>query len=391
MNSPSTPAQDWASRVLWLLGRLAVIAFALYLLWQLEHVVTLMFVAGAIAYLLAPVVDLFCRVRPRGTSPVFWRGVMSLVVLLGFIALVGLGVRAFLTPFVAETRKFVQNSDAYQQKAQSAFEGLQEDYKAWYNGLPEGSRKWVDQQLSALQESTAGITKSLQTGATDLARQTGRWLNFLVELFLLPVIVFYLIMDSRHLKRETLTLIPRRYLRVTMKTIAETNRVMQAYIIGQLILCTIAGVAIWIGLRWFGVSYALTLALFAGLARAIPVIGSIVAAVPIVIMTLITTDAGITVQMIIFITILFLIEHKMIMPKVIGDRVDLHPVLVIIVLLVSGKFFGLMGMFFGVPIAVIVRNVARSIQTERRRPVHISKITLQSSHKEVAAGKGGPS
>lgn len=389
MNLSTTPAQDWASRVLWLLGRLALIAFALYLLWQLEHLVTLMFVAGAIAYLLVPVVDLMCRVRPPGTSPLFWRGVVSLIVITGFIVLIILGVRAFMTPFVAETRKFVQNSDAYQQKAQSAFEGLQEDYQTWYNGLPQGSRNWVDQQAAALQESTSGLFKGLQTGATDLIKQTGRWLNFIVELFLLPVIVFYLLLDSRHLKRETLALLPRRYLRVTVRTINETNRVMQAYIIGQLILCIIAGVAIWVGLRWFGVSYALTLALFAGLARAIPVIGSIIAAVPIVIITLITTDVSVTVQIIIFITVLFLVEHKMIMPKIIGDRVDLHPVLVIIVLLISGKFFGLMGMFFGVPVAVIVRNVARSIQVERMRPVPISKVTLRSTHKEVAAGKGG--
>jgi predicted PurR-regulated permease PerM len=167
----------------------------------------------------------------------------------------------------------------------------------------------------------------------------------------------------------------------------ETNRVMRGYIIGQLILGIIAGIATWIGLQLLGVKYAATLALFAGIARAIPVIGPVVAAVPVVIMGGLLGGLMLAIKTTLFMTALFLIEHKMIMPKIIGDRVDLHPVLVIVVLLVSGSFFGLMGMFFGVPVAVIVRNVILEQRRRVRRRPRIHRLVVLEM--EETTGTGG--
>lgn len=385
----SPTREDWASRLLWLLWRLALIGFGLYLLWQLQHVVILLFVSGAVAYLLLPLVDLLSRWRPPGVSPLFWRGIVSMLVLIGFLVLVGWGVRAFLSPFINETRAFVNNSDAYQQKAGQVFEDVNRDYERWYQGLPSAGKDIVDRLQSSLEEGVNGIVSGMQSGLQSMIKQTGVWLNFLVELFLLPVIVFYFLLDSNHLKRDALGMIPRRFWRLAVKCINETNRVMKSYIIGQLILCVIAGIAVWIGLRVYGINYAFTLALFAGVTRAIPVIGSLVAALPIILMSLIIKDATVAIQITVFLTALFLVEHKMIMPKIIGDRVDLHPVLVIVVLLVSGKFFGLVGMFFGVPIAVIVRNVMRSVQRDRNRP-HMSQLVIKpAAADQAAAGQGG--
>jgi predicted PurR-regulated permease PerM len=171
----------------------------------------------------------------------------------------------------------------------------------------------------------------------------------------------------------------------------ETNRVMRGYIIAQLILGVIAGIATWVGLQMMGVRYAATLAMFAGIARAIPVIGPVIAGAPIVLIGLIQGGLTLGLQLTLFITALFVVEHKMIMPKIIGDRVDLHPVLVIIVLLISGKFFGLMGMFFGVPVAVIVRNVVlQQARRARTRPkVHRLLVSELPEDAQPRTGTGG--
>ncbi|MFN7162671.1 MAG: AI-2E family transporter, partial [Fimbriimonadales bacterium] len=151
----------------------------------------------------------------------------------------------------------------------------------------------------------------------------------------------------------------------------------------------IAGVATWIGLQLMGVKYAATLAMFAGIARAIPVIGPVVAGAPIVLIGLIQGGLSLGVQLTLFITALFVVEHKMIMPKIIGDRVDLHPVLVIVVLLVSGKFFGLMGMFFGVPVAVIARNVMVKQRRRARPKVHRLQVIEPEAPAPTNTGTGG--
>jgi predicted PurR-regulated permease PerM len=387
----ASPTGDWAARFLWLLTTLALIALALYVVWTVRHVITLMLVCGAIAYLLIPLVDGLARVRPRWIAPLAWRGVVSLAVTLGFLALVGVVVVAFLTPFVMEVRDFLRNLPSYEARIRATAADWQAAYTAWYESLTPQAQAWLDNQRESLLRSVNRATEDLQATLQGALQQTGQLVNLLVELFLVPVIVFYLLFDSHRLKRETLRWLPPRYVRTVLTLIQETNRVMRGYIVAQLILGVIAGVATWVGLQLMGVRYAATLAMFAGIARAIPVIGPVIAGAPIVLIGLIQGGLPLGLQLTLFITALFVVEHKMIMPKIIGDRVDLHPVLVIIVLLISGKFFGLMGMFFGVPVAVIVRNVVlQQARRARTRPkVHRLLVSELPEDAQPRTGTGG--
>lgn len=387
----ASPTGDWASRFLWLLATLALVALALYVAWSVRHVITLMFVCGAIAYLLIPLVDGLAHRHPRWLAPLAWRGVVSLAVTLGFLVVVSTVVAAFLTPFITEARDFLRDLPRYQERLEVTLADWQAAYNTWYESLPPQAQQWLDNQRESLLRSLNRATDDLQATLQGAIQQTGQLINLLVELFLIPVIVFYLLFDSHRLKRETLRWIPPRFVRTTLTLMQETNRVMRGYIVAQLILGVIAGIATWVGLQLMGVRYAATLAMFAGIARAIPVIGPVIAGAPIVLLGLIQGGLPLGVQLTLFITALFVVEHKMIMPKIIGDRVDLHPVLVIIVLLISGKFFGLMGMFFGVPVAVIVRNVIlNQSQRARMRPkVHRLVVSETQEDAQPRTGTGG--
>lgn len=387
----ASPTGDWASRFLWLLATLVLVALALYVAWSVRHVITLMFVCGAIAYLLIPLVDGLTRGHPRWMAPLAWRGVVSLAVTLGFIGVVSVVIVAFLTPFITEARDFLRDLPRYQERIEATVADWQVSYDAWYESLPSQAQQWLDNQRESLLRSLNRATDDLQATLQGAIQQTGQLINLLVELFLVPVIVFYLLFDSHRLKRETLRWIPPRFVRMTLTLMQETNRVMRGYIVAQLILGVIAGIANWIGLQLMGVRYAATLAMFAGIARAIPVIGPVIAGAPIVLIGLIQGGLPLGVQLALFITALFVVEHKMIMPKIIGDRVDLHPVLVIVVLLVSGKFFGLMGMFFGVPVAVIVRNVIlhQSRRARMRPKVHRLVVSEVQEDAQPRTGTGG--
>ncbi|MCS7190635.1 MAG: AI-2E family transporter [Fimbriimonadales bacterium] len=387
----ANPTGDWAARILWLLGTLAIIALALYVAWSVRHVISLMFICGAIAYLLIPVVDWLSSRRPAFVAPLAWRGLVSLLVTLGFFVLLGVATVAFIAPFVNEARDFLRDLPRYQERVSQTAADWQAAYQAWYETLTPQAQQWLDQQRNSLQRSLSHATDNLQAAVQSAIQQTGQLLNLLVELFLVPVIVFYLLFDSHRLKRETLRWMPPRFVRPVLNLMHETNRVMRCYIVAQLILGVIAGVATWLGLQLMGVRYAATLALFAGIARAIPVIGPVIAGAPIVLIGLIQGGWALGLKLTLFITALFVIEHKMIMPKIIGDRLDLHPVLVIIVLLISGKFFGLMGMFFGVPVAVIARNVMLAQQRRARmRPkVHRLPVSEPAEPRAVRTGTGG--
>jgi predicted PurR-regulated permease PerM len=387
----ATPPGDWAARILWLITTLALVALALYVVWSVRHVISLMFICGAIAYLLIPLVDWLSSKRPKIVAPLAWRGLISLLVTLGFFVLVGAATVAFIAPFVNEARDFLRDLPRYQEQISQTAADWQKAYQAWYESLTPQAQQWLDQQRESLLRSLNRATDDLQATIQGAIQQTGLLINLLVELFLVPVIVFYLLFDSHRLKRETLRWTPPRYVRFALNLMQETNRVMRGYIVAQLILGVIAGIATWIGLQLMGVKYAATLALFAGIARAIPVIGPVVAGAPIVLIGLIQGGWGLGLKLTLFITALFVVEHKMVMPKIIGDRVDLHPVLVIIVLLISGKFFGLMGMFFGVPVAVIFRNVMLAQRRRARTRPKVHRLSISEPAETLAArtGTGG--
>ncbi|MEO0249322.1 MAG: AI-2E family transporter [candidate division WOR-3 bacterium] len=193
---------DWASRFFWLLWRLAILTLVLYLLWRVQHVVALLLVSGAFAYILSPIVDYLCRWRPPKITPFFWRGLVTFFTIVAFLFLILWGLKAFLTPFIEETRKFVQNFDQHRQRVEGAIRDIQLSYQQWYESLPPNSQRWLSQQQRALQEATTGFWNHLDGWVQQLGKQTGVWLTFLVELLILPVIVFYLVLDASPSQRR---------------------------------------------------------------------------------------------------------------------------------------------------------------------------------------------
>jgi predicted PurR-regulated permease PerM len=189
-----------------------------------------------------------------------------------------------------------------------------------------------------------------------------------VEIVLLPVLAFYFLIDGRKLKHEFISLVPRRYLSETMRMANEFNRIMRSFIFGQFILCLLAGAVVGTGLALLHVHFPLTLGVFAGITRAIPIIGPIVGGIPIVLLTWADTGPGVALAVLGFFTFLHFAESKFIMPILIGDRMKLHPVIIIVVLLVGGEvgslliggaLGSLLGMFFAAPVAGLIKVMIR--------------------------------
>ncbi|MCL6630469.1 MAG: AI-2E family transporter, partial [Armatimonadetes bacterium] len=102
----------------------------------------------------------------------------------------------------------------------------------------------------------------------------------------------------------------------------------------------------------------LILGVFSGLTRAIPVIGPIVSGLVIVLLGLAKAPV-VGLYLLGFFAALHFVESKFIMPYLIGERMKLHPAVVIIVLLIGAEFFGIFGMFMAAPVAAILRVLIR--------------------------------
>jgi predicted PurR-regulated permease PerM len=134
----------------------------------------------------------------------------------------------------------------------------------------------------------------------------------------------------------------------------DIDRGLSGVIRGQLLICLINGILTYIGLLIFGVKYSLILAVVAGLMSLVPIFGSILSSIPIVVVALVSGDSGIDifrgVAMVAWILGIHFIEANMLNPKIIGTAAKIHPVLVIFSLFLGEHSYGLVGALLAVPI-----------------------------------------
>ncbi|MDO8585481.1 MAG: AI-2E family transporter [Armatimonadota bacterium] len=327
--------------------RLALLAGLVYALYQARSILVAVLLAVMLTYVVLPLVNSLSAVRVRGwsyKSRRFWACVLVFVVLL---ALTGVAVQYIVAPFVHEASDLIQTV----RKAES-FESLSKQFSGWFNRLPDDIRdlfgeKEKDQAWDALKKWLLRVVGS-----------TVAWGKNILDIILIPVLAFYFALDYRSLRREFVGALPKRRRKEALYLLRHVGGILQNYIIGQLILCLIAGAVIGLVLWGLEMDYVLALAVFAGVTRAIPIIGPIISGIAIVVLGLFRSSQLGMFLLGVF-SLLQFVESKFILPKLIGDRMRLHPAVIIIVLLIGSEFFGIIGMFVAAPVAAILRELIR--------------------------------
>ncbi|MBM3500824.1 MAG: AI-2E family transporter, partial [Armatimonadetes bacterium] len=315
-----------------------------FILERLRAVGVTVLLAIVLAYVVLPLVDGFCALRPFcGTR--FGRAAAALLVfvLLAF----ALACLVFLTadPIVRETGRLYGLVETWLEDAPGQLRRLMSAYAA---AVPPEIEEFITARAQAVAGSVVEYAGAFAVGAVLRG-----W--YIVEALLVPVLAYYFVLDADQLRAGFLRILPDRWHPRARMVLADVNRTMEGYVRGQLILCLIAAIVTSTALYLLGVRVFLTLGILAGLARAIPVIGPMVTAVPIVAIAWIQVDGRAAVIALAVFAIMHFVESKLIMPKVIGLESALHPVVVIVSLLIGGEFLGITGMFVAVPIAAVVR------------------------------------
>jgi predicted PurR-regulated permease PerM len=340
-----------------ILIRIALWTLLAYLLYRVRSILVTIMLSAILAYALLPVVDALCAYRVTGMSRKMQRFLATLFVFVALIAVLVFSVTSSITPFKNELGSISPKID-------SAIAYIRTEAVRWQKSLPP------DLQDFLLSQHFGNTLDKLSNWGASIAKSTYDFLSHLMEMILIPVLAFYFVLDSGTLKREFVALFPRRRTREVMKLIDEINLIMRSYVVGQIILCLIAGIFVAIMLYATDMHYELILGMFSGISRAIPVIGPIISGIVIVLVGL-SRSPMLGLYFLIIFTALQFVESKIIMPKLIGDRISLHPVLVILALLIGAEFFGLFGMLIAAPAAAIIRILLRYYIV---RPNHAKRI-----------------
>ncbi len=372
-------AEAWFGQFWKLLVRLAVLAFAGYFIWRVRTILTDILVASILAFALVGPVNGLCRFRIPRVGARTHRLVATLLVFFALGYVVFASAALMVSPFVDQVHGLASNLPLYQRKIALYAAQLQ----AQYNSLPPDLKSLLRRPEGG---GAGGFSPMPWLQSLLLATVTG--LARIVDLILIPVLAFYFVLDGRALRNEFLALLPRRRVRETLALMREASGIMRTYIIAQLWLCVIAGGVVYAGLSLIHMPYALILGLLAGVTRAIPIIGPILGGIPIVLLAAVLPPEhgggiALALKVLVFFSALHLFESKLLMPKFIGHRINLHAAVVIIVLLIGAEFFGLLGMFLAAPLAAIGRvlvahYVIRPRRLADRAPAHAPPLLIKT-------------
>jgi predicted PurR-regulated permease PerM len=216
----------------------------------------------------------------------------------------------------------------------------------------EKLRAFVEKAMASLQDQVDDVVRFGQ-------RLIAGVLRGIYTFFLVLMIGGFMLIDLEKVHSFLRSLFPP-HVRDDYDVIMEgIDRGLSGVIRGQLLICLINGILTYIGLLIFGVKYSLILAVVAGLMSLIPIFGSILSTIPIVLAALLSGDEGLDViraiLSVLWIIGIHFIEANFLNPKIIGSSAKIHPVVVIFALVLGERTYGLVGALLAVPVASMIQ------------------------------------
>jgi predicted PurR-regulated permease PerM len=337
--------------------QLVMLPLLLLLAWTVagavRHVVFLFLVAMLIALLLNPLVRGLGRLR-------FPRGLAVALVYLGFAAVLALAILALATVVVQQTRHASHRVDSYftVQSGRPPTTGAEQDLARFQHWLDRHHLRRIDVQKQ-------GEKFLNQVGTKDVEKYTSRALNWaegagaavfslLFSVVLVIVVSIYMLLDMHRLTEA----VDRRFPpRGRGSLVVRMEQAVASYVKGQFLLSLIIGVSSGLGIYILGAvglmpngqRYALLFGAWAGITELIPYIGPWLGAAPPVLYALVQDPLSA-----LWVALLFLgiqqLEGHVVVPKVMGHSLRLHPLLVIFGLLAGGEIYGFPGILVALPL-----------------------------------------
>lgn len=328
----------------------------LYFLYVVGSVAIIPVLASfALAFLLNPLVQIG---QQRGLS----RTVAAIVAIL-LVALVITAFMAYVIPDLwSETTKagakISENFTPENAARQRMF--LKRYSPALEKVAGDKIEKFLSEPIAFYNENVSTATTVDEAGNVKATGGSGSFileiLGSAFDLFLVPFFVFYLLIDFHRWRESLESLIPPRFRDPFRALFDESGRILEAYVRGQILIGSIMAICYAIGFYFLGVPAWAGIAMIAGLLNAVPYVGTISG---IVLACGFSFAGGSTWGHIAAILGVFAavqsLEGYYLTPRIMGDRLNLHPMAVFLGLLVGGKLFGLLGIIMAIPAIAIAK------------------------------------
>lgn len=322
-----------------------------WVLQSLSSVLLPLAIAAVIAYLLDPVVDFLERQnipRVRAIFLVFFLAVMLVLILLGTV----------VPQLVVETGSLIDQVPGYAEEFRLRL-------SEWLEGSRWGAKAremWDEELGKSVSDWMATVVPVVTTWIWTKLSAVASWAGLVAGLALVPVYVFYFLLEREHISKNWTEYLPIRESRAKEELVfvlREINNCLIVFFRGQVLVAICLGTLLTLGFMLVGLNYAVLLGVIAGALSIIPYLGVMLSIVPAVLLAVIQFQDWYHPLMIVLVFILAqMAEGLVISPKIIGDRVGLHPLTIIIAVMVGTTLMGgVLGGVLAIPLTAVLRTL----------------------------------
>ena len=194
----------------------------------------------------------------------------------------------------------------------------------------------------------------------ELSRNLINWIiefaNNLIAIAIIPIISYYFLSDGEKISNKMYLLIPKEKRTVTKRIIEDINLLLERYIVSQIILSIATGIMCLILFIGIDLRFAILLSIINAIFNIVPYFGAFFGGIPAVIVGFMDSPTK-ALWAVIGILVIQQIEGNILAPKVTADSTNIHPLVIIILLLIGEKMFGVFGMIMAVPLGVIIKVI----------------------------------
>lgn len=335
----------WTRVIVRVIILLTGLIIASWFLYEIRAVLLLVVLSIFFCYLIAPIVHLIEQPVYLGSHEIKLPRSVAIIVVYLLIAATVFAVLQLVWPRLAQQmNELAKDLPGYSRSAQGSVTKIFNDANSWMKHvkLPP---QWQDAIFTRVSDTASSLAEWL----TALLAGALGYLHYLTWLVLMPVLSFFLLKDASAFEKNLLALLPNERLQKRAHwLLMDISGTLAAYIRAQITACLVIGAVMMIGLTLIGAPYPVVLGAIAGLLEFIPLVGPLLAAVIVFLLTLSVSFKG-ALGVAVFLAILRILQDYVIYPRIVGRGIKLHPIMVILAILAGAEIGGLIGIFLSIP------------------------------------------
>ncbi|WP_055667966.1 AI-2E family transporter [Desnuesiella massiliensis] len=316
------------------------IAFIAFLKFEfLREVIYLIIISFILSYALKPLVRLVVN---KGYNI----KMVSLILILGTIGIFLLCFSVLIPTLVRESMNISK-----------AFEDIENIINNIYEKVNVSNNKIYIFIYESINEKLNRLVMDISTNFFDNIISLG---ENIMSLAVIPVITYYFLSEGSLISNKLLLFLPVEKRKIIKKVGKNIDKILGRYILSQFILCLLIGVLTFVILSIFKVNFPFLLSLVNAVFNIIPYFGPLFGAIPSIFLAL-TQSYEKAIWVTLFLYLIQQIEGDIISPKIIGDSISMHPLIIILLLILGGKIGGFIGMVLAVPVGVVIKVIYEDI------------------------------